>query len=46
MSELTLVHSLCKAAGLVIQFPGAIIPKENFSELIKAQLLAFEHQAN
>mgnify|MGYP003643540519 FL=1 len=40
------VKLAAKAAGLVIQFPGAIIPKENFNELIKAQLLAFEHQAN
>jgi 2-dehydro-3-deoxygluconokinase len=40
------VKLAAKAAGLVIQFPGAIIPKENFSEVIKAQLLSFEHQAN
>ncbi|MGO4890979.1 sugar kinase [Flavobacterium sp. W21_SRS_FM6] len=40
------VELAAKAAGLVIQFPGAIVPNENFSELIRAQLLAFEHQAS
>lgn len=40
------VELAAKAAGLVIQFPGAIVPNENFSQLITSQLLAFEHQAN
>jgi 2-dehydro-3-deoxygluconokinase len=39
------IELAAKAAGLVIQFPGAIIPNENFSALITEQLLALEHQS-
>ncbi|KXI30953.1 sugar kinase [Paraglaciecola hydrolytica] len=39
------IELAASAAGLVIQFPGAIIPNENFKALIDQQILAFEHLA-
>jgi 2-dehydro-3-deoxygluconokinase len=35
-----------RAAGLVIQFPGAIVPQKDFSQLMTAQLSTCEHHTN